>query len=324
MCINSGYFNYFTEAGMSNYQWVVSSGGVINFGSGTSQIQVSWILSGPQTISVNYTSVAGCNAVTPTVSNVTVNAVPVQAGIITGTADVCAGTNGVSYSVAPIPNAASYVWSLPLHAIISSGTGTNSITVDFGADAISGDISVMGNDLCGNGAISPTYAVAVTPVPVVPVVTNTGYILFSDAPAGNQWYFEGTLIAGATSQTYDATLTGTGNYWSIVTLNGCSSDASNHQLVIVTGVDSHLSASINVYPVPNDGKFTVSITDPSQDPFTITVYSYLGVQMLEIRNISVTGHLDQTIDLSSAFNGIYNVMIRNDNNRIVKRLVINK
>ena len=146
MCINSGYYNYTTEPGMTNYAWSVSAGGVINYGSGTNQIQVSWIAAGAQTVSVTYSNGIGCNAATPTVFNVTVNPLPNQAGTITGTATLCGGTNGVAYSVAAVTGASSYVWTLPAGATIASGMGTNSITVNFAGNASSGNITVYANN----------------------------------------------------------------------------------------------------------------------------------------------------------------------------------
>ena len=309
---------------MTNYVWNVSTGGVINYGSGTNQIQVSWIITGPQTVSVNYSDATGCNAATPTVFNATVNSMPNQAGPISGTANVCAGTNGVTYAVAPIPNTLTYMWTLPLDVTIVSGMGTNSITVNYGTNGLSGNINVYGNNSCGNGSVSPNFPVAVNPIPVAPVVTNTGTILYSSAPAGNQWYFEGNLIAGATSQTCDASLTGTGNYWSVVTLNGCSSDASNHLQIFTTGIDSHASSAINVYPVPNDGLFTVSIISTSLDPFTITVFSNLGIRIQEIKDIRVNVEFYQVIDLRTVLAGIYTVVIRNSSNYVVKKVVITR
>ncbi len=291
MCVNSGYYNYTTEAGMQNYIWTVSLGGIINYGSGTNQIQVSWIMAGPQTVSVTYTSGAGCNPISPTVLNVTINPLPGAAGSITGTANVCAGATGVAYSVYPIPNTTTYVWALPPNVTIASGAGTNSITVNFAANASSGDVFVWGNNICGdgqdsppfsvtvtqlpaaagnitgpdsvcqgssgkvykfppiygatgyiwtlptgatagsgsnsdsitvdysttavsgnitvygsnscgNGPVSPNFSVTVNPVPPTPVVNIEGDSLHSSAPAGNQWYFEGNLIPGATGQIY--------------------------------------------------------------------------------------------------------------------------
>jgi hypothetical protein len=322
MCVNTGYYYYTTETGMTNYLWSVSAGGVINYGPGTNQIQVSWIIAGSQTVSVNYSNGSGCSAATPTVFNITVNPLPNQAGTITGTANVCAGTNGVAYTVAPIPNANTYVWTLSPYATIASGMGTNSITVNYGINALSGNIFVYGNNLCGNGTVSPNFAVTVNPIPPAPVVTNIGTTLYSSAPTGNQWYFEGTLIVGATAQTYVATQDG--YYWSIVTINGCSSDASNHLQIITTGIDSHSSSGINVYPNPNEGVFTLMITSPKEEKYNIRVFNNIGVPIFEMKNLDVVGTTSQTIDLSSATSGIYTIVIWNSNYSSVKKVVVSK
>jgi hypothetical protein len=419
LCVNSGYYTYTTEAGMTAYTWTVSSGGIINNGSGTYQVTVSWVTAGAQTISVIYTTPAGCSAASPTVKNITVNPLPGPAGTITGIPSVCAGTSGFHYSVAPIPNATTYVWNLPAGATITSGYGTNDIVVSYSTNAVSGNITVQGNNLCGfgtisppypviviqlpaaagtitgnnsvcegdaaisytvspianatsyewtvptgaiivagentnsitvdfpapsssgnitvygtnycgNGTVSPNFAVTVTPVPAAPVVTNTGFILYSSAPIGNQWYYSATLngtgapISGATAQTYDASQTGTGYYWSVVTLNGCSSGESNHQYVVITGVDSHSSSSINIYPVPNDGRFNVSITTASDESFSISVYNSIGVKIYEETKVDVNGSLQKVIDLRPMPNGVYTVIFENSQNQIEKKIIVNK
>ena len=184
-----------------------------------------------------------------------VNPLPGDAGTITGPAVVCQGATGAVYTVAPITGATGYTWTVPTGATIMSGGNTNSIVVDYGSGAVSGNITVLGTNAWGNGVVSPDFAVSVNATPPKPLVTNTGTTLYSDAPAGNQWYFEGTLIPGATAQTYVATQDG--YYWTIVTLNGCVSDSSNHKLILTTGFGSHSSSEINLYPVPNDGQFIV-------------------------------------------------------------------
>jgi hypothetical protein len=411
LCVNSGYYNYTTEAGMNNYTWAISSGGTINYGSGTNVITVSWIASGSQWVSVNYTTPAGCTAPNPTQLNITVNPLPGPAGSITGTATVCAGATGIAYSVAPIANATTYVWALPPNVSIVSGAGTNSITVDFGSNASSGDIIVYGNNICGdgtssppfsvtvtplpdaagtitgpdsvcqgsagkiytvpvinnasgytwtlpagativsgnntnsitvdfssnavsgditvegtntcgNGTVSPDFMVTVSPVPATPVVTNTGTTLQSSAATGNQWYFQGTLIMGATGQTYVATQDG--YYWDVVTLNGCSSDTSNHVYILTTGVNSHSSAAINVFPVPNDGQFNVSIFTASEESFTIGVYNTIGVKIYEEPKVDVNGSLQKVIDLRPVPDGVYTIIFENSQNQVVKKIVVSK
>jgi len=89
---------------------------------------------------------------------------PSAAGTISGSTTVCEGQNSVTYTVPAIANATSYVWTLPSGATGTSGT--NSITVNYGTAAVSGNITVKGNNSCGDGAIS-TLAVIVNSLPAV-------------------------------------------------------------------------------------------------------------------------------------------------------------
>jgi hypothetical protein len=410
VCANSGYSTYTTQAGMTAYNWTVSSGGTINFGGGTNTITMTWTTPGAQWVTVNFVNPSGCSPSSPTQLNVTVSAPPGAAGSITGTGTVCAGAQGVAYSTGTIANAVAYVWTLPAGATIATGANTNNITVNYGATATSGNITVYGNNACGNGTVSPAFpvtvnplpdpagtitgpasvcqgamgkvytvpainnatgytwtvptgatitagantntitvdfganaisgnitaagtnacgngtasnfAVTVNPIPPTPVVTNTGTMLHSSAATGNQWYYQGTLLVGATGQTYVATVDG--YYWTMVTLSGCSSDTSNHKLILTTGIGQHSSTSINIYPVPNDGQFNVSITTASEESFSIRVYNNLGVKIYEESKVDVNGSLQKVIDLRPIPTGIYSVIFENSQNQVVKRIVVNK
>lgn len=165
MCVNSGYYYYSTQPGMNNYQWSVSPGATIIWGLGTPDLIVTWDQPGQQWVKVNYTNSSGCTAITPTQFNVTVNPLPGVAGTITGPTSVCAGSNGVAFSTTLISNAVTYVWSLPPGATIASGTGSNAITVDFSTSAQPGSITVYGNNLCGNGSVSPPLILSVGALP---------------------------------------------------------------------------------------------------------------------------------------------------------------
>ncbi len=417
LCVNSGYYNYTTEAGMVGYTWTVSAGGTITWGAGTNQIQVVWNTAGAQSVSVIYSNASGCTPVAPTVLAVTVNPMPGAAGNITGTAAVCGGAQGVAYSVAPVPNAANYVWNLPAGATIATGFNSNNITVNFAANASSGNITAQGNNLCGNGAPSPPFAVTVTALPgaagtitgqaavcqgttgvvysvgtianatsytwtvptgativsgattnsitvnfgltatsgnvtvlgtnscgsgtvsppfavtvnvkpATPVVTASNDTLTSSIATGNQWYFSatqtgtGAIIPGATGQTHVATQTGW--YWSVVTLNGCSSDPSNREYVVMVGEEELQAGTFNIYPVPNDGRFTVSITTPQEKRFTILVYNKLGQMIYELKDVVVTGEFRQLVDLRPTPNGVYTVLFQNDEHKVVRKVLVNK
>ena len=175
---------------------------------------------------------------------ITVRALPDNAGTITGTTTVCLGQSPALYTVPAIPNASSYIWTLPSGATGTSAT--NSITVNFSASAVSGNITVKGHNNGGDGGTS-TLAITVNPKPATPVVTFNANILHSNASIGNQWYNRNLPINGATNQDYTFTIIG--DYSVIVTLNGCASDPST--VNVITGFDpSKLNSSIIVYPNP--------------------------------------------------------------------------
>jgi hypothetical protein len=235
-------------------------------------------------------------ATTPTVLPVTVSGIPDAAGTITGTATVCSGTTGVPYSVATIPNATVYVWVIPTGVSIASGSGTNAITLNWNAVSGPQTISVYGNNLCGNGQVSPDFSVQVTPLPATPVITEAGYVLSSDAVAGNQWYWNGISILGATAQTYTALFNG--DYWDVVTLNNCVSDPSNHISILTIGVNEQQSGTISVYPNPNNGHFTFT---SSMENGTLELYNIIGSMVYSAK---VEKH-ESIVDLSSQPRGIY-------------------
>ncbi|MFK8037068.1 MAG: T9SS type A sorting domain-containing protein [Crocinitomicaceae bacterium] len=95
---------------------------------------------------------------------IVIDSIPSQAGIISGPISVCQGQTSVTYTVPPIVNTISYIWTLPSGAIDT--ITTNSITIDYSNTAISGNITVMGNNLCGDGQMS-SLAVVVDPLPAI-------------------------------------------------------------------------------------------------------------------------------------------------------------
>ena len=321
MCEDEGLHVYTTEQGYGNYTWTVTSGGSIVAGQGTYHIEVSWSTAGNQTVSVNYTNASGCYAASPATFAVTVLAMPGAAGSITGDNDLCAGDQG-TYMVNNIANADTYVWTVPAGATIVDGLGTNTIKVQFGPGS-SGNITVYGSNNCGNGATSPAFYVTVNPIPPTPVVTvDENYLLTSSAPAGNQWYFNGTMIDGATGQTYQAEEEGF--YWTIVTLNGCTSAESNHVEVTFVGLDELPGTSLRIFPIPNSGQFTVAVANQSEQSYTVSVLNNLGVTIFERTQWVVSGKGQVNIDLGVVPKGIYSVMIQSSENRVIRKIIVSK
>jgi hypothetical protein len=94
--------------------------------------------------------------------------------------------------------------------------------------------------------------------------------------------------------------------------------------VVIIGIDPHSISGINVYPVPNDGHFTVSLNSASSETYTLQVYNSLGVKIFENTNIEVNGPTTKTIDLRPIPDGVYSLVIENNDHQVVKRIIINK
>ena len=154
-----------------------------------------------------------------------------------------------------------------------------------------------------------------------PVVTAAGPLLTSSTVTGNQWYYEGTgAIAGATLQTYTATITGW--YWTVVMGVGCPTLESNHVYVLFTGQDEFQRDNFSVFPVPNDGKFNVLMTTPSLEKYTIQVYNQIGAKIFERNDIPVKGTIELQIDIRPVANGIYSVVFLNSDHTVVRKVLV--
>jgi hypothetical protein len=76
-------------------------------------------------------------------------AIPVA---ITGPLTVCKSQSGVAYSIAAVPFATSYGWTVPTGASIASGGTTTNITVNYGASAVSGTVKARSTNACGSSS----------------------------------------------------------------------------------------------------------------------------------------------------------------------------
>ena len=305
----------------TSYIWSLPAGASIASGAGTNSITVNFA---PNAVSGNITvcgnSICG-NGTSSAPFAVTIMQLPLAAGTVTGLSSVCAGEMGVAYSVPPVTNASAYTWNLPAGASIASGANTPDITVDFANGATSGDISVFGTNICGIGAASPNFAVTVNPLPATPVISAIGDTLFSNAPLGNQWYFEGGAIPAGTSQTLVAAYTGW--YWDVVTVNGCSSDTSNHIHIIATGTNDLKASSFVVYPVPNNGMFKLVMNSLVTGSFDISICNNIGAAIYTKQNVELKGSQEMMIDLRPIPAGIYTMIIRNGESKVVRKIIVN-
>lgn len=118
--------------------------GYDHVGQGTNAITVTFDTTGGD-ITVTATNPCGASAVQSL--GVSIRSAPSQPSSISGPISVCAGDSGVVYSIAPIAGATAYNWSVPTGTNITSGQGTPSIEVSFGATL--GSVTVTAQNSCG-------------------------------------------------------------------------------------------------------------------------------------------------------------------------------
>ena len=176
-----------------------------------------------------------------------------------------------------------------------------------------------------NGVDSIVYlTLSVNSSPDKPTANLTGTTLTSSATTGNQWYFNGTLISGATNQTYQATQSG--NYTVIVTdINGCSSESSDEVNVVISGIEDVESFSLKVFPNPLQSHTRIEYYLSDTKQIKIALYDVSGNLIETIINTYKPAGNHYIIWKNPGLaNGIYYMVMVSENEKITTKLVIQK
>jgi parallel beta-helix repeat protein len=239
--------------------------------------------------------------------NVTINSskAPDQPEDISGNTSICAGSTN-TFSIAAVSGANNYTWKLP-----DGWTGTSMTnTITAAAAETGGNIRVAAKNGCGTST-EKTLSVTVNPIPATPVITSNNGILHSNTANGNQWYSGHGLISNATNDTYVPSLKG--NYYVVVTLNGCSSELSNILGVIPTGIDETVeNKEIKVYPNPTTDILKIIVNNFFSSDYSVDIYNNNGGLLQTLKKSKSEVSFD--LDLSKYTTGVYLIRIYNSDN----------
>jgi len=237
-CTGTTQIYHVTNVAGVNYDWSFPAGWNITSGQGTNNVTVT-AGSGSGDVTVTPSN-ASCNGSARTLS-VSPSDIPALPGSITGKDTQCPGVTGQIYSIPAVPNATTYIWSVPAGWIITAGAGTTSITSTSGAAGQNGNITVTAGNSCGTSA-AQTLAVTVIPVPVPVISANYcfggGYIQLTANGGGT-----GDTYLWNTGETTKAILVNIADQYTVTVTNaaGCSGYA-NYSVSTELVVNGNFSA----------------------------------------------------------------------------------
>ncbi len=266
---------------------------VINASTGV----VTGVATGNTIITYTKTSGFGCT------SFVTYNLI--VAGSLTsttilpvGSATLCHG-NSVNLVTVTAGGATdlSYQWYIDGVAI-SGATNQSYITDTFGF------FNLVISNLAGSHTVTGVTVV----LPPAPVIHLTGAnTLYTGSFATYQWYLNGVAITGANTSIYNETTPGA--YTVVVSDgNGCT-DTADAYYIWPAGVQNTGGSGINIKLFPNPATSTIFIQSPVK--VNVAVLTADGKKVLE-------GNDANSIDISTLSNGMYMVMIYDQDHLLLK------
>lgn len=324
-------------AGAASYLWSVTGSGISVIGSGTSAtVNTS---SGFTTGSVCVIAVSSCgspqgNSAQRCKSLGTGKlATP---GNITGdpTTGVCGQT--YQYSIPSMAGATlGYSWSLPSGVISLNPPTTNTITLQFPSNFVSGQLCVSGVNGCGNGfsrcvnlfgnpgtpaSISGNNDVCVGSTEVYTWPSVPGATLYQVfVPIG------ATVLTGTPTVSNSTVILwgNTSGNVGVKASNGCGNSGTRTLPVVMScrlaqTISASNSIETKVFPNPAHGQFNVSFNASSAEDFTLKVIDQTGRIMNSVVVNAVEGNNVQEINVEDLAAGLYLVVLESNKSGINK------
>jgi hypothetical protein len=239
-------------AAASGYQWTAPTNATIVSGQGTQTVSVSFAANfgASGALSVQSQNCFGLS----TLRTLMVYNIPGTPGTISGAVNnVCSGTV-LTYTIAAVPGASSYLWTAPTNTTIASGQGTNSISLSIGAAFVSGTLSVRAVSSCGQSA-ARTALLNKNPLSPSAMVGQT-----TNLCGGGQFTYSVTAVSGAVSYN-----------WTVPT--GCTIATNNGNSIVLNIPSTFTTGTLSVQAVNSCGGTstrTASLTRLPSTPASIT------------------------------------------------------
>ncbi len=328
--------------GATSYSWSVTGNATLGANSMTSTLATQVINFGAGWTS-GVVTVTGSNSCGSSSRTFTVFSTPTQPGSISGLGTGLCGLTNQTYSIAAIPGATSYQWTVPSGVTINSTTGL-SINVNFtpAFTSAAGNICVSALNSCGS---SPQRCFTVTSRPAIPTITGLDAVCKSNSAIPYSATTSSSVTSWNWTVTGGATIVPSGstaivNYTSATSNsatvkananNVCGSGQPAQKIVAVNlgcrneieNNSNNQESEFNLFPNPTKGNVNITFDATGNEKYEIKVTDMLGNLISNQILTSVVGFNSYEVNLDKVAKGIYIVSVSNENGNFeTKKLVI--
>lgn len=256
---------------------------------------------------------------------------PSQGNIPVGENIVCSGESEV-YSIDPIANADSIIWSLtPEDAGEIIGTG-ETITINWN-DNFTGlaNLTTQGSNDCGLGIISDPLEVEVFELPI-PEITGSElvcdfeeseYSTYNNPGNSYSWVVSGgEIISGQNTNMITVAWgePGTGTIsLTEVNLYDCEGVTEEFEVLIddCTNIHESTTSSLKIYPIPASENINIKFNIAAGEFYEMEIKNLVGQTKYITSGISQENSQNISVDISNFSNGRYVIMLLNKSGNVI-------
>jgi PKD repeat protein len=200
---------------------------------------------------------------------------------------------------------------------VTNGTSTNTITKPAYIDVIT--IPTQAGPISGDNVVGIGETEAYT-VPLLDECTIYDWLLTPENSGTMLVSMNTVSVTWSTDYTGSATLKVCGG-------NDCGmglySEGFNVMVYDYTGINNVNIAGIEIYPNPNNGQFTLSLSSPGTSTFEVKLANAIGMIIFD-KKVVVNGVYNENVNIADMAEGVYFLSLKNDKTFMIRKVVIQK
>lgn len=302
--------------GATGYSWTLPANAVLVSGQNSTTITIDFDSSYTTGI-LSVSALSACDssiARSVLVKSISGAAVILPASVTGPTAGLC-GLSGISYS-APVYTGLWYVWSVPAALSITSGQGTNQITVNVDSVFSTGSVCVKTTSGCNSSSWRcitvkgrpGTVPVSTNP-PVICANTTGNIFTVGSVPGATSFLWSinppasATIVSGQNTDTAVIDWNSSNANVNCIVGNSCGNFTAVKNITLScrqAGENSfgNLADQCYIYPNPVKGKLHVFVNTSVAEIVTLKLFDISGKRVREIKHECFKGFNDIEVVLS--------------------------